>query len=165
MTSMDKQCSGNRVMCVGEPFMGNCSLAARTWLKWLSTRVYTFLRRDLFCVGLFWGSGLTKKACSTLGGTQPTTTCKSNMYISFWLNRYHTNKNNAARKWRNIKNSLIWFITFWKPSHLFFIPFSNWIIHSALQERQKRKKIVPSHGTWNKSFRRNQKNWMFLWKL
>lgn len=75
------------------------------------------------------------------------------MNISFWLNRYQTNKYNAARKIKNF----VWFITFLKPTHLFFIPFSNWIIHSALC-REKEK--CTEHGTRNKSFRRNQKNWM-----
>lgn len=57
------------------------------------------------------------------------------MYISFWLNRYQTNKYNAARR-----KNFTWFITFWKPTHLFFIPFSNYIIQLGAGE----EKIVPS---------------------
>lgn len=72
------------------------------------------------------------------------------MYISFWLNRYQTNKYNAARK----KIHMIYHIL--KTIPFIFHPFQQ-LYYST---RRWRGKKCTKHGTRNKSFRRNQKNWM-----
>lgn len=118
MTSMDKHC---RPMRRRRTLFGCLLHSMRTWLKWMSTRVYILTERDL-------ASGICPKETEMLFRND-------DMYISFWLNRYQTNKYNAARR-----KNFTWFITFWKPTHLFFIPFSNYIIQLGAGE----EKIVPS---------------------
>lgn len=80
---------------------------------------------------------------------------KRNMYISFWLNRYQTNKYNAARKRKNVQ--MIYNIL--KTIPFIFHPFQQ--LNYSLGAREMRKNCTKP-GTRNKSFQRNQKNWMFF---
>lgn len=69
-----------------------------------------------------------------------------NMYISFWLNRYQTNKNNAARKWRNMKKFHMIYNRFENhPIYFSSLSATELFTRRSGESRQRRmKKNVPS---------------------
>lgn len=117
------------------------TLAARTWLKWMSRAFYIFLSDGISA------TGFGARPRENIPGASD-----DDMNISFWLNRYQTNKYNAAR---NKKFRMIYNI--FETNPFIFHPFQQ-LNYSLGAWREKEK--CTEHGTRNKSFQRNQKNWM-----